>query len=108
MVEPLHALASRVSDLAHEVGKIGRPRAERVSSAQEPCASCGEETAAGSIFFYDRLRIPRPGRVDAFLCALCDAGIRASQKPVRGMSAEDLAAFNRNASAAAITWWSHF
>jgi hypothetical protein len=107
LVEQLHSLAGRVSDLAREVGQIGRRHVAPAASVQEPCASCGEETAVGSVFFSDRLNIPRDGRPDAFLCGLCDAQIRASHKPTR-MTGEDVAAFTRNASAAAITWWSHF
>ena len=107
MVDQLHSLASRVSDLAREVGQIGRHHAARASSAKEPCAACGEETAAGSVFFSDRVRIPRHGRPDTYLCGMCHAEIRASGKHT-GMTEEDLAAFTRNSSAAAITWWSHF
>ncbi len=91
MVEHLHSLADVVSDT---------PRVE-------PCAACGEETAVGSVFFSDRLNIPRDGLTDAFLCALCVAKIRAAHKGQR-MTDDDVAALTRNASAAAITWWSHF
>ena len=92
---------------AREVGQIGRRHAAPAALVQEPCASCGEETAVGSIFFADRVTIPRDGRADVFVCGLCDAQIRASHKHPR-MTPEDVAAFTRNASAAAITWWSHF
>lgn len=107
MVEQLHSLAARVSDFARAVGHIGRRHAAPAASVQEPCASCGDETAVGSVLFSDRLTIPRDGRADAYLCGLCDAQIRASQKRT-GMTDEEIAAFTRNASAAAITWWSHF
>ena len=69
---------------------------------KEPCTSCGEETAVGSVFFSDRLKIQR-----LFLCGPCYARIRASQKRAR-WTEEDVAAFTRNASAAAITWWSRY
>jgi hypothetical protein len=104
MVEQLHSLADRVSDFAREVGLIGSRHLARDGSVQEPCVSCGEETAVGSIFYSDRLSIPGDGRPDGFLCALCAARIRASHRDP-GMSAEDLAAFTRNASAAAISWF---
>ncbi len=107
MVEQLHSLAGRVSELAREVGQIGRHHVAPAVSVKEPCASCGEETAVGSVFFSDRMQVPRHGRPDAFLCGLCEAHICASHKPAR-MTGEDAAAFTRNASAAAITWWSHF
>jgi hypothetical protein len=106
MVEQLHSLAGRVSDLARDVRQIGRRHVAPAAAVQEPCISCGEETAVGSVFFSDRLKIPRRGRPDAFLCVLCDAKIRASHNPPR-LTHEDVAAFTRNASAAAITWWSH-
>jgi hypothetical protein len=107
MVEQLHSLAGRVSNLARQVGQIGGRQVAPAASVKEPCASCGEETAVGSVFFSDRLRIPRPDRPDAFVCGLCDAQIRASHKPTR-WTHEDVAAFTRNASAAAITYWSHY
>jgi hypothetical protein len=107
MVEQLHSLAGRVSYLAREVGQIGRPHVARPVSAREPCASCGEETAVGSVFFSDRLKIPRQGRPDAFLCGLCEARIRASPKRPR-MTGEDAASIARVGSAAAITYWSRY
>ena len=107
MVEHLHSLAGRVSNLARQVGQIGRRQVAPAASVQEPCISCGEETAVGSVFFSDRLRIPRDGRPDAFVCGLCDARIRGSHKPTR-MTDEDVAALTRNASAAAITYWSRY
>jgi hypothetical protein len=73
----------------------------------EPCASCGEETAVGSVFFSDRMRIPGGGQPDAFLCGSCRARIRASHKPVR-LTANDVDAFTRNASAAATAWFAGF
>ena len=106
MVEPLRSLGGRVSDLAREVTKIGRRNVAPATSVQQPCASCGEETAVGSVFFSDRLKISRDGLPDAFLCALCVVKVRASNKGQR-MTEEDVAALTRNASAAAITWWSH-
>lgn len=107
MVEQLHTLTGRMSDLARHVGQIGRRHAAPTGSVLEPCIACGEETAVGSIFFSDRLVIPRDGRPDTFLCTLCVARIRASHKPERWTD-EDVAAFTRNASAAAITWWSRY
>jgi len=72
-------------------------------SVQEPCASCGEETAVGSVFFSDRLALPRPGLTDVFFCSLCQERIRGSHKPSR-WTPEDVASFIRNASALNITW----
>jgi len=103
----LQSVSGRVSNLARQVGHIGTPNVAPTTPTKEPCASCGEETAVGSVFFSDRLRIPRPDGPDAFLCGLCDARIRASHKPSR-WTPEDVAAFTRNASAAAVTWFSHW
>jgi hypothetical protein len=107
VVEPLHALAGRLSDLARAVAQIGRSGAAPAAWVREPCASCGEETAVGSPFFSDRLKIARYGRAGAFVCGLCNAQIRESHMPPRWTD-KDVATFTRNASAAAITWWSHF
>jgi len=107
MVDQLHSLASRVSVVAREVGLKGRRHVAPAASVLEPCASCGEETAVGSVFFSDRLKIPQGERADAFLCGPCYARIRASQKR-QGWTDADVAAFTRNASAAAITWWSRY
>ena len=73
------------------------------SPIQEPCVSCGEETAVGSIFFSDRLAVPGDGNSDAFLCGLCYARIRSSHKTSQMTDAE-FDAFIRNASAVDIAW----
>jgi hypothetical protein len=86
---------------------MGRRHVSPATSAQEPCALCGEETAAGSVFFSDRLRLPRRGRPDAFLCGLCEARIRASHRP-RRMTEEDADVVTRVGSAAAVTYWSRY
>ena len=65
---------------------------ERLHSA--PCAVCSEDTAVGSVFFTARF-------------GLCEARIRASGKPLQ-LTAKEVASLTRNASAMAITWWSHF
>ena len=71
----------------------------------EPCASCAEETAVGSVLFSDRLKIHESP--DVFVCVLCETRIRASGKPLQ-LTAKEVASLTRNASAMAITWWSHF
>lgn len=72
----------------------------------EPCVSCGEETSVGSVFFSGRLKISRPDS-EVFVCAPCYERIRSAQKRARWTD-EDVSAFTRNASAAAITWWSRY
>ena len=65
---------------------------------QEQCASCGEETAVGSIHFSDRMTIPRDAEPDAFLCGACFARIRAAGKPSR-LTPQDALALERIGSA---------
>jgi hypothetical protein len=68
----------------------------------EPCAVCGEDTAVGSVFFTDRVKIHEGP--DVFVCALCEARIRASGKPVQ-LTAKEVASLTRSASAIGIVWW---
>jgi hypothetical protein len=72
------------------------------SSAKEPCLACGEETAVGSVFFSDRLAVPRDGAT-AFLCSLCSARVRSS-RPDRRMSEEEVRRSVENGTAAALAW----
>jgi hypothetical protein len=65
---------------------------------REPCASCGEETAVGSVHFTDRTTFPRDGQPDAYLCGLCFARMRAAGKPER-LSEQDVIALERLQSA---------
>ena len=51
--------------------------------AQEPCASCGEETAAGSVFYSDRHTIEHADGRRSYLCSLCDSRLRASKRGTR-------------------------
>jgi hypothetical protein len=57
----------------------GRPGTEVESGLpkRQPCAGCGEETAAGSIFFSDRRTVERPDGPPLHLCVLCDAHLRS-------------------------------
>jgi hypothetical protein len=71
-----------------------------VWSAMEPCAACGDETAAGSAFFSDRLTIVRPDSGSGFLCSACDASARAANKPWRP-SGDEVEKLARNGSMAA-------
>jgi len=59
----------------------GSPRVYRVPmtketptaspKAQEPCFSCGEETAVGSVFYSDRRVIDQTDGTRTYLCSLC-------------------------------------
>ncbi len=41
------------------------------SSKEEPCVSCGEETAIGSVFFSDRREALSPEGTRYFVCSEC-------------------------------------
>ncbi len=104
MDERRHSVVARVSGLMRRAARIGRRQTMATSaSVREPCIICGEETAAGSVFFSDRLRVSRPHGAHVFLCGLCDERIRPSRNGQRMTDAE-VDEFIRNASAAAITW----
>ena len=45
----------------------------------DPCVVCGEETAAGSVFYSDRIAIERTDGRRAYLCADCHARARAAR-----------------------------
>jgi hypothetical protein len=51
---------------------------DQARSHQEPCRSCGEETAIGSVFFFDRQAVGSPDGPRAYLCSACVARLRAS------------------------------
>ena len=60
---------------------LGRgPGEPAVSSAKEPCAACGEETAAGSAFFSDRRQTTRTDGARTFLCSDCLGRAHAARK----------------------------
>jgi len=69
----------------------------------EPCAACGEETAAGSVFFSDRRVIVYADGSTAYVCTLCDQQVAAAR---HGQHLDDdrLRDLIDNASAAGITW----
>jgi hypothetical protein len=48
-----------------------------VNPHQEPCLSCGEETAIGSIYFSDRHEATGPDGQKVFLCSDCLARWRS-------------------------------
>ena len=49
-------------------------------ASREPCLACGEETAAGSVFYSDRRTIERRNESPTYLCVLCDARLRATRR----------------------------
>ena len=50
------------------------------STTVEPCTQCLEETAAGSVFFSDRLVVTRTDGGRSFLCSDCYTRARAAKK----------------------------
>ncbi len=67
------------------VGRLRRapiqtPAQGSASNVAQPCVGCGEETAAGSVFYWDRLTIPRPDGEHAYLCSACSARARSAKR----------------------------
>jgi hypothetical protein len=48
----------------------------------EPCRSCGEETAIGSVFFFDRVEATSPDGRRYFICSECRKPVRAEARGV--------------------------
>ena len=71
--------------------------------ANEPCASCGEETATGSIFYSDRRAIDTADEPTAFLCTICNSRLRVSRKGA-AMTDNEVRSMIANGSAAGIAW----
>lgn len=46
---------------------------------REPCTSCGEDTAAGSPFYSDRL-VDQTDSTPRYLCSSCDERLRGSRE----------------------------
>ncbi len=70
------------------------------STASQPCAMCGEETAAGSVFFSDRRTIDAGDGVRTYLCSLCAERIAARHRG-RRLSDEEIRSLVNNLSASA-------
>jgi hypothetical protein len=73
------------------------------STHREPCASCGEESAVGSVFYSDRLVIDDETGHRTFLCNLCEERIRASRKGTR-LTDDEVLSFIRNGTMTAMAW----
>jgi hypothetical protein len=58
----------------------GSTAATLTSSADEPCLGCGQETAIGGVFFFDRREIDRSDGTRAFLCSECQAMAHQARK----------------------------
>ena len=71
--------------------------------ASEPCASCGEETAVGSVFYSDRHLVRHADGHETPLCTLCNARIRSSQRGKR-LNDDEVRNLVENGSIAMIAW----
>jgi hypothetical protein len=69
----------------------------------EPCLNCGEDTVIGTIFFSDRSTIDLGAGQSAFLCSLCDSGLRASHKG-QPLPREEVRNLIKNGAAVALGW----
>ena len=59
------------------------------SAVEEPCVGCGQETAAGSVFFSDRRDIARSDGARVYLCSECQSKAHRARKG-EPLSDEDL------------------
>jgi CRISPR/Cas system-associated protein Cas10 (large subunit of type III CRISPR-Cas system) len=50
---------------------------DEANKHDEPCLSCGEETAVGSFFYSDRHEAQLPDGTRGFLCSECVKRVRA-------------------------------
>jgi hypothetical protein len=71
--------------------------------ANEPCISCGEDTAIGTIFYSDRLMLDDGAGRSVPLCTLCDSRIRTSQRGP-AMTAEQILQLVKNGSMGGVAW----
>ena len=73
------------------------------SSLREPCASCGEETASGSILYSARHTVTHANGTRSFLCGPCDTRIRSSHRS-GSMTDDEVRSYVENGSSAGIAW----
>ncbi len=72
-------------------------------TVREPCLSCGEETATGSVLYSTRRVIDRDDENRTYLCELC--GERLAAKHHKGrLSDEEVRRLANNWSAAVNAW----
>jgi hypothetical protein len=74
-----------------------------MSRRREPCFTCGEETAAGSVFYSDRFVLGAIATDRRFLCSLCAREAAARRRPPR-LSEAETRAFIENGSMAGLAW----
>jgi hypothetical protein len=71
--------------------------------ATQPCSSCSEETAIGSVFYSDRRVVDLANGERAWLCVLCEGRIKAARRgaPLTDEEVRNLVA---NGTMAGIAW----
>jgi hypothetical protein len=93
--------------MPHSIGSRSLPQRQPTSTGSrlpvEPCLSCGEGTAVGSVFFSDRSTIDLGDGQLAFLCGLCDSRIRASRKG-KPLTDEEVRNVVNNGTTIALGW----
>jgi hypothetical protein len=82
---------------------MAEPRAT-ASHVKEPCLRCGEETAAGSVRYSDRLAARDPHGGDGFLCGLCLADLRGTRRG-RQLTDEEVQSLARTGSLLDQAWF---
>ena len=65
----------------------------------EPCVSCGENTAVGSPFYFDRTAIEPDANGPRYMCSDCVERILASRPGKRPLTDEERRALERGALA---------
>ena len=73
------------------------------STAEEPCAGCGEETAVGSIFFSDRRSTSSGDGPRVYLCSECQAKAHHARKG-EPLTDEDLRTIAKNGTVVGISF----
>ena len=68
---------------------------EESNPHRQPCQSCGEETAEGSPFFFDRHTVDAPDGSRSYLCSSCL--VRSRKKRGSWVETDPEAAIARNA-----------
>ncbi len=86
-------IAGHVRTISPVVGD--RPR--------ELCAVCGEDTSVGSVFFSDRQVIELRDGSSTFICALCDALLRAARRG-RQLTDDEARQIVENGSVIGLGW----
>ena len=69
--------------------------------ATEPCAACGEETAAGTAFYFDRRAVERAPGETSYVCSSCVARAAKGRRH-RGLTDAEIQQLIRNGSMAFI------